>query len=111
MHISPSTAIVSSAARVNESRRQPFAMDKQFNLFLHIECSYNSLVCSSDGFYRRILHVLSTYFANLFVIPVSLVCKLSNICSNFDIQYFMNYTVEPVHFCWIASAIYDIYVG
>ena len=78
VHISPSAAVASSAAGVNESRRRLFAMDQQFNLFLHIECSYNSLVCSSDGFYRRILHVLSTYFANLFVIPVSLVCKLSS---------------------------------
>ena len=77
MHISPSAAVVSSVAGVNESRRRLFAMDQQFNLFLHIECSYNSLVCSSDGFYRRILHVLSTYLANLFVIPVSLACKLS----------------------------------
>ena len=78
MHISSSDAIVSSAPGVNESRRLLFAMDQHFNLFLFIECSYNSLVCSSDGFYRRILHVLSTYFANLFVIPVSLVCKLSS---------------------------------
>ena len=78
VHISPSAAIVSSAAGVNESRRRLFAMDQHFNLFLLIECSYNSLVCSSDGLYRRILHVLSTYFANLFVIPVSLVCKLSS---------------------------------
>ena len=58
-------------------------MDQHFNLFLLIECSYNSLVCSSDGFYRRILHVLSTYFANLFVIPVSLtVVRGGSVLSN-----------------------------
>ena len=75
VHISPSAAIVSSAAGVNESRRRLCHGSTFQPIFI---CSYNSLVCSSDGFYRRILHVLFTYFANLFVIPVSLVCKLSS---------------------------------
>ena len=36
VHISPSAAIVSSAAGVNESRRRLFAMDQHFNLFLFV---------------------------------------------------------------------------